>query len=505
MKLLHAVFLILLFLFISAGIGVAVNLSETHGREQADFKENMAPFMSQEEARRFAAREVRQRGLGAQFQTFLRDGTPVPGLAGWMVRDQYEFHLSEAPPYFEPPLGCDGTPPAIRDWRFSLTDETPSFSGIPMCYLAVIEGYPQLEGADLETWQDWHAAMADLWVNRLQLAPLRYLSLIRHMPLALQEHFAVQEALVKAALDRRLARDQWLFATSGMAVVVARAPTGLDGPTPAEAFAARVASMQQRQRREFLFLIFAVVLVATLVVAIWVVVVRQAKLAAAKQRLAHAVSHELRTPLASVLQLSEMLVDDRVPGEARRKQYIELIYSQGIRLKEMVERVLSYAGMENRVFRLSCEAITTDAVFEQFDILVRAVNPNLGGELHIKREERGLRLNGDLEALLRVFYNLLENAQKYGAPPYELRSRAKGRRWEVTFRDHGPGLSAKQQRGLFQPYVRYHQTGSGTGLGLSIVKELMRLHDGDIVVDETIEDGLAFVLFVPLRDEGGEG
>ncbi|CAM2011135.1 sensor histidine kinase [Acanthopleuribacter pedis] len=504
MKLLHLFFGLLLLLFAVMAAAMTRNLVAVQGQELRDLEATRALVLAgaSEDRTREITRYRQQ--IAGEFQAYLDGGVLPVDAVVWVRGDALTFETVAAPPLLEPPLGCAVRRPLDRDWLGLATSDGFSFSGIPLRYLAVIEGYPRLEDADLNQWSAWHDAFAELWFNGAGLEPVRYLSLIRKMPLPMQDHFRAHEVLCATLAGFDAGDADWVAAAAPGFTLVAGLPQRLRDYSPDAAYRRLAETTAASHRQQKALLVVAVVMIMLLTLAVWGVVVRQARLAQAKQRLAHAVSHELRTPLASVLQLSEMLVDDRVPGEVRRKQYIELIHSQGIRLKEMVERVLSYAGMENRVFRLSREAVTTDEVFRQLDLLLQAAGPQLNQHLEIMRDEAALPLHGDVEALLRVFYNLIENAGKYGAAPYQLRSRREGDRWLVCFRDFGPGLTAKQKRRLFEPYVRHHQSGSGTGLGLSIVREFMRLHEGDICVDETVVDGLGFVMSMPLQRDGGE-
>jgi two-component system OmpR family sensor kinase len=56
----------------------------------------------------------------------------------------------------------------------------------------------------------------------------------------------------------------------------------------------------------------------------------------------------------------------------------------------------------------------------------------------------------------------------------------------VRVTDNGPGIPAREQERVFEPFHRLNHTHdegvSGTGIGLSIARTLARLHGGDIRV-----------------------
>ena len=59
-----------------------------------------------------------------------------------------------------------------------------------------------------------------------------------------------------------------------------------------------------------------------------------------------AVSHEFRTPLTSLRQLTEILVDERVVDDNRRRAYYGALARQTDRLHRLVESLLDFGRLE---------------------------------------------------------------------------------------------------------------------------------------------------------------
>jgi two-component system OmpR family sensor kinase len=77
---------------------------------------------------------------------------------------------------------------------------------------------------------------------------------------------------------------------------------------------------------------------------------------------------------------------------------------------------------------------------------------------------------------------------------------------EVSVADKGPGLSAEDQKRIFERFYRADssrvRTGAdGSGLGLSIVDAVMRAHGGSVSVQSTSGEGATFTLLFPARAE----
>lgn len=103
----------------------------------------------------------------------------------------------------------------------------------------------------------------------------------------------------------------------------------------------------------------------------------------------------------------------------------------------------------------------------------------------------------------QVVNNLLSNAVKYGAgKPIHVSVRRTGDSARIAVTDHGPGLPPGTQQNVFERFERgVTADRAGYGLGLWIVRELVRLHGGDVVVESTPGQGATFVVTLPLQPE----
>jgi signal transduction histidine kinase len=77
----------------------------------------------------------------------------------------------------------------------------------------------------------------------------------------------------------------------------------------------------------------------------------------------------------------------------------------------------------------------------------------------------------------------------------------------VVVEDRGPGIPAAERELLFERFYRGSRSGqraanTGTGLGLSLVAEHVRLHGGQISVEDNPGRGSRFVVELPLQPNG---
>jgi signal transduction histidine kinase len=103
--------------------------------------------------------------------------------------------------------------------------------------------------------------------------------------------------------------------------------------------------------RQRLIVTAGLVLGACVLTATWFTaraMYRELEVACLKSDFVAAVSHDFRTPLASFRQLSELLLDGRVAGDAERTEYYARLYRESRRLQRLVEHLLDFGRMECR-------------------------------------------------------------------------------------------------------------------------------------------------------------
>ncbi len=216
-----------------------------------------------------------------------------------------------------------------------------------------------------------------------------------------------------------------------------------------------------------------------------------------------AVSHEFRTPLTSIRQVSELLLDGRVP-EARREEYYRMQHRDSERLQHLVESLLDFGRMESgaREYRLEPAEVTTlvRAVADEFSAEVTAAGYTVEAAL----ESDGAVVSADRDALGRAIWNLLDNAVKY-SPSHKtvwLTTTVRGSTVEIAIRDRGVGVPIQDQRRIFDKFARGANAAAtaakGTGLGLAMVRHAVTAHGGGVRVESLPGEGSTFTITLPL-------
>lgn len=215
------------------------------------------------------------------------------------------------------------------------------------------------------------------------------------------------------------------------------------------------------------------------------------------------VSHELRTPLAVIRSAGDNLADGVVADEARVRQYGALVRREGVRLTELVEQILEFAGLQSGQRAAARSPVTIDAVLRDAVTAAESAAEAAGVRVELSIADGLPAVAGDEAALRRVFLNLIDNAVKYGASAgwVGVRASAAGGQVETSVSDRGIGIAPAEQEKIFEPFYRTPDVVAaqiqGAGLGLSLVKRIVEAHGGRIAVTSAPGQGSTFTVTLP--------
>jgi two-component system phosphate regulon sensor histidine kinase PhoR len=251
-------------------------------------------------------------------------------------------------------------------------------------------------------------------------------------------------------------------------------------------------------------LVLVVLLVITGSGAVLRAIHRELAVARLQSDFVAAVSHEFRSPLTTLHHLTEMLQDDRVRSDDRRKRYYQVLASETARLHRLVEDLLDFGRMEAGKRRYRLEEIDAVALVDAAVADFRQEAESLGFTVDLRTDISRAVVAADAEALRRALWNLLDNAMKYSPERkavWVTVTQEPGR-LAVHVRDEGMGISPAEQSRIFRKFERGTEAKAasirGTGLGLSMVQGIMRAHGGGVRLDSKPRCGSTFTLWLPL-------
>lgn len=236
-------------------------------------------------------------------------------------------------------------------------------------------------------------------------------------------------------------------------------------------------------------------------------------------RFVSAVTHELRTPLTTFCLYSQMLADNMVKDEPKRREYLATLKRESQRLAKIVENVLHFARLSEVRSSVSNEAADGVEILDRIVPVLSRRAAESGMTLDSDVESaRGAVVRADPQTLERILSNLVDNACKY-AKDYpqadgkvdnrvHIRAHAAGGVLEIRVTDHGPGIARQNRRRAFRAFNRADDTSNtapGLGLGLSLARGLARSLRGDLRIVGFGGGGEGAVLLLTIPAEIGVG
>ncbi|PHN26065.1 PAS domain-containing sensor histidine kinase [Pseudomonas sp. ICMP 460] len=205
------------------------------------------------------------------------------------------------------------------------------------------------------------------------------------------------------------------------------------------------------------------------------------------------VSHDLKNPLTAIRMASDFLSrDQRTPKES---QLLGHIAQSSERAQRMIADLLDFTQA-----RVGHGITIKAAALDLHEVIQRAVD-----ELRVAFPKATLEHQAegtgqaclDADRVQQIIGNLVANSVAYGDlhRPITITSRLGAGGCEISVHNHGAVIPAALIAVLFEPMTRGTDQGSdvrSVGLGLYIVRELARVHGGDVAVSSCATNGTTF-------------
>lgn len=208
-------------------------------------------------------------------------------------------------------------------------------------------------------------------------------------------------------------------------------------------------------------------------------------------------AHELKTPLATMKTGIQVLSADQAVTMDDYKDYTQKTLSSIDRLSMIVDDLLLLASAgektENEKEEVWLEPL--------FDAILSELSPQLEQrEVTCTVDCGDILIQGNAPFLYRSFFNLIENACKYGRKGGHIwiTARQEEQAIWVSVKDDGPGIKPEHLPYIFDAFYRVDKSRSremgGSGLGLSLVKTMIETEGGHISVDSDGINGTCFTV-----------
>lgn len=211
-------------------------------------------------------------------------------------------------------------------------------------------------------------------------------------------------------------------------------------------------------------------------------------------------SHELKTPLTALRGFAEALVEDD-PPEHLRRQFLESIGKNTLRLQRLVDDLLDLSRLESGGWSAGVEPLDVGEVAQEaWDLMEKGDDHTVGFSI-----AGAARAMGDRRGLVQVFRNLFENSIRHtpegGHIVVRVSEASRADTVTVAVTDDGEGIPAQSLPRIFERFYRADSSRArdfgGTGLGLAIVKHLVGSMGGDVRAESRLGHGTTIRITLP--------
>jgi two-component system osmolarity sensor histidine kinase EnvZ len=199
------------------------------------------------------------------------------------------------------------------------------------------------------------------------------------------------------------------------------------------------------------------------------------------------ISHDLRTPLTRMRIGAELLANGSDPnlckGMIHDIEEMDAILMQFLDYARDGSEERPMQDDPNEIVRDICLRYTSTGI----DIKTRL------GELP--------RFDFRKLALRRLMVNIIDNAVRYGGDGIEVITACKDAKVNFEVLDRGPGIRAVSPESLVKPFAREDLSRGdqrGAGLGLTIADRIIKIHNGQMQINNRDGGGLSVRIELPV-------
>lgn len=234
------------------------------------------------------------------------------------------------------------------------------------------------------------------------------------------------------------------------------------------------------------------------------VIFRQRKLSEVQKDFINNMTHEFKTPLSTISLSAEVLRSQANHAQPERViNYTNIIEQETMRMRQHLERMLQVAQVDQGDIQLKKEEVDMHELLQE---VVESMQPILNerkASVLFSFESKHYRVLGDRHHLANIIFNVLDNAIKYSnvQPEVTVTTKDHMKSMLIKVKDNGIGISAEQQKKVFQKFYRVPtgnvHTVKGFGLGLSYVRQIIEAHGGTVSLNSELNRGSVFILKFP--------
>ncbi|MDR2713448.1 MAG: sensor histidine kinase [Clostridiales bacterium] len=198
------------------------------------------------------------------------------------------------------------------------------------------------------------------------------------------------------------------------------------------------------------------------------------------------ISHDLKTPISVLSANLEIALEADIPADVKR--HLNIAYNKSSDLARLIRELLSVGNMETAKYDMTWISLSTllsgiaAKYTEQMEAAGIVLNVSYRQDCQVWQAEN---------QIIRVFDNILSNAQRYTAKDGSISISAgeiKDGFVPIFITDTGCGIAQEHLPHIFEQYYKADKSrgAEGAGLGLYIVKTAVEAMGGSVVAESKL-------------------
>lgn len=219
------------------------------------------------------------------------------------------------------------------------------------------------------------------------------------------------------------------------------------------------------------------------------------------------IAHELRTPLTILLGMIDSLAKQgKEAFNPVDLSKLKLAKSNGIKIQNLIDEIFELTKSEAHKLKLEAKPTEILPLMERIVFSFHSLAEDKNIDLNISYNQvHGVYANIDQPKFEKIINNLIVNALKFTENGGSITVKIGLKNEEsltISVEDNGVGIPSDELEFVFDRFFQVstgdNAANPGTGLGLAMVKELTKLHNGEITVKSEVGKGSIFTLEFPV-------
>ncbi|WP_312764492.1 HAMP domain-containing sensor histidine kinase [Epilithonimonas sp.] len=219
------------------------------------------------------------------------------------------------------------------------------------------------------------------------------------------------------------------------------------------------------------------------------------------------VSHELRTPLTSIMGEADVALSIN-RSEEHYRETLQIILNEAEKLDRKIKALLMIAqtGFDGKIQKM--DKVRMDQLL--WDVIDTAKRINSKNNVYmdismLPDNPKKLKVQGNEQLLHLAMANIINNGCKYSNfQQVKVSLGATDDHLYIIIKDSGIGIPDSEMDKIYDPFFRASNTKNyeGYGIGLPLARNIIRMHNGELLVNSKINVGttvqIRFPIFVPM-------